>query len=340
MPAFARSFDVERVAAWSRVNPGNAVRALFDRWALPGEPAGEGLLRLGLRNGYLNFYAKGQSVARLSLGRAGPRLDVHRAYAEGPAREGYARFEAAALATIAPEVSRWTETALTYASAEKRFVDDLVAVNPGVIDLEMGLPAYEGDDDRAAPRMDLVVAQPGPGAAASLAFWEAKCSTNGELRSSLPYQRLIADSFREDCYSGPAILNQIDKYVHWMGKGQRADDVRAAYRATARTLLKLHETFAANDGGEPACVGIWKILAAQPAAIVVRPGVVIGNYCPHAEAGGDAVDHDRYARPARSFVENGHRAKLEQRGIRVHEVWRNERTELVLPVLPVADAAA
>lgn len=148
MPTFRRAFDGEKLAAWDQQHAGNAVHALFDRWALPGEAAsGTRTLRVGIRDGYLNLYAKGQSVAKLSIGGAGPSISVHDAYVSGRragepggAGQTYVTFDAAALAdpATAALVPGWIATAESHASAEKRFVDDLIAANAGVIDLEKG----------------------------------------------------------------------------------------------------------------------------------------------------------------------------------------------------------
>ena len=129
MPAFARSFPTEILAQWDVGKGGNAVRALFDQWALPGQTS-EAPLRLGLRDGYLNFYIKGQSIAKLSCTRDGPKLSVHKAYASGRKREGaedrsvpiegYQSYDSAALADpqTAALIRGWIDTAETYASAE------------------------------------------------------------------------------------------------------------------------------------------------------------------------------------------------------------------------------
>ena len=78
---------------------GNAVRTLFNRWCLPGETAaGEALLRLDLRDGYLNFHIKGQSVAKLSAGRNGRSIKPTSQVAEG--REGQRRSSRAGLPSL------------------------------------------------------------------------------------------------------------------------------------------------------------------------------------------------------------------------------------------------
>ena len=152
MPAFARSFAMKTLAQWDADKPGSAISQLFDRWALPGEKAtSQAPLRLGLRDRYINFYVKGQSVAKLSYGLTGPKLSVHSGYVAGQSRgserdatlQSYEDYNAKALTdtVTAALVEGWIETAVTYASAEKRFIDDLVAANAGIIDLEMGLQA-------------------------------------------------------------------------------------------------------------------------------------------------------------------------------------------------------
>ena len=93
----------------------------------------------------------------------------------------------------AEQVAGWIETAGTYASAEKRFVDDLTAANPGVIDLEMGLPTSDlPGGKRVAPRMDLVVVEMEEGQPA-IGFWEAKCANNSELRASADREPGVVD---------------------------------------------------------------------------------------------------------------------------------------------------
>lgn len=318
MPSFARSFAVDVLTEWDAKNPGNAVRTLFDHWSLPGEKAaGKALLRLGLRDGYLNFYIRGQSVAKLGCGRSGPKLSVHQAYATGrrkngagdgtPAAQGYQDYDSMALADPATSalIAGWIDTADSYASAEKCFVDELIAANPGVIDLEMGLPASDlPDSERVAPRMDLVVAQHEGGEPLSICFWEAKCANNPELRAS------------ED--NAPKVLEQVAKYVRWMAEGDRIAQVQQAYRTTAATLMELYRLF--REGGtEPESVGIWQALAQQESpAVIVQPGIVIGNYWPEGYTA--SIASGRMAQCAASFARNGHRDKLERASIRVHEV--------------------
>ena len=330
MPLFARSFAVDALAEWNASNPDNAVRTLFDHWCLPGKKAGaKASLRLGLRDGYLNFYVRGQSVAKLACGRSGPKLSVHKAYVTGRRKEragdgaspvqGYQDYDGTTLAdpAMGTLIANWIDTADSYASAEKCFVDELNAANPGVIDLEMGLPASDlPDSERVAPRMDLVVAQRKGSEPLSICFWEAKCANNSELRASGDRP--------------PKVRRQIEKYVRWMAEDDRVAQVQQAYRTTATKLLGLHRLFR-KGGSDPESVGIWHALTQLEAPdVIVQPGIVIGNYWPEGYTA--SIASGRMAQCAASFARNGHREKIKGAGIRMHEVGPDHKG-LELPFL-------
>src|SRR5690606_9946320 len=113
---------------------------------------------------------------------------------------------------------------------------------------------------RVAPRMDLVVAQCAGGEPPSIAFWEAKCATNSELRAN----------------GTPRVLDQVQKYVCWMAEVGRIAQVQQAYRDTATTLLALHRLFCTEQGGNPEALRIWQALAKLESPVVaVRPGIVV-----------------------------------------------------------------
>ena len=350
MPEFARSFPVGALGTWDSDRPGNAVRSLFERWAMPGRAGThEAPLRIGVRDGYVNFYVAGQSVAKLSCGRAGPNLSVHSAYVnerakgagdrgEAPSRQPYVSYKADTLALpeTAALISRWIATAKSYASAEKRFVDRLVEANAGVIDIEMGLPAddtAEGEQ-RTAPRMDLVVAQARDGEPVSIAFWEAKCSINPELRASDPYRE--ADDGKYEV--GPKAIHQLRKYQQWMRAGNRLGEVQAAYRAAANIMLGFWCIFGRKDVPAPECIGIWQSLVAPPAPeVVLPPGLVIGNYCPAGHAAGKPGEALLFGRRGESF--GPHRNELASHGVTVFEV-ASDQADHSLPLLSMGEVRA
>ena len=218
------------------------------------------------------------------------------------------------------DIDRWIETAATYVGAEKAFVDDLIAANPNVIDLEMGLPAQTGS--RSAPRMDLVVVQPD----ASIAFWEAKFSGNGELRSKVgtPY----AERANGEYVSGIHVVSQLRNYQRWMevDGGKRQSEVVSGYVRTATILGELAHKFGKEDA---AALEAWSNVSST-ACLILPPGVVVGNYCPAGYPSQADKDTDRFERLARSY--SRYRCELEAHGARVQEVPRNGDA-LFLPVL-------
>lgn len=332
MTSFTRTFNVHALVAWCHEHADTAIQSLLKKWALPGEPfSDERQLRVGIRDGYVNFYVKGQSVAKLDMPRGLPRLSVHRSYVDGhkrrPRAEGaahpqtYVAFVTNDLSdrSSSKHVSQWIEVAETYASAEKGFVDDLVAANPGVLDLEMALPADTSPgSSRVAPRMDLVIAQ-GDAARPAITFWEAKCAINTELRSN----------------STPSVIGHILKYETWIHQGQRLAEVQAAYRTTAAILVDLVERFR-PDAADLETVKRWRSLAKLDAPeVIARPGLVIGNYWPNGYR--EEIASGRMAQSAASFARNRHREAIEAHGIVVHEVGPDHLGP-ALPLLGQANA--
>jgi hypothetical protein len=267
MAEFRRAFNVDALRAWVAANEGNAVSALFDRWALPGEAAANGrMLRVAVRAGYLNFYVAGQSVAKLTMRRAGmPEIEVHNSYVTGLHRieakgkkrsQNYVKFVSDQLAdpdTFAL-IDGWIAAASSYSSPEKMFVDDLVASTFGVIDLEMGLPvSKQPDAPKSAPRMDVVVVQDF-GGEPQIAFWEAKCANNGELRASTEFS-VLPDGSK----TGPKVLHQLMKYISWMDGQNRVKQVQRAYVEAAKVLTALQRLFRSDvDEGS---VALWRLLS-------------------------------------------------------------------------------
>lgn len=310
MPNFARSFAVDAVDGAKD----SLVAQLFAHWALPGEACSESRrLRVGVRNGYLNFYAKGQSVAKLSVARGRPVLSVHRAYVEGqrgdrtdgtPPVQGYVTVagDAAAGDAAGALLPGWIDTALSHASAEKRFVDDLIAANAGVIDLEMALPASDlPGHKRVAPRMDVVLVELAPRRPV-IVFWEAKCANNPELRAR----------------DGVApVVEQLGQYVDWMAQPGRNLEVATAYRQTATVLLDLARRFR-PDVSAMDCLALWQSLAATDPDVMATPAVVIGNYWPDGHV--EQIASGRMTQYVESFAKKGHAAKLSDAGIRFYEV--------------------
>lgn len=309
MRKFKRHFDVEALRGHFG-DQQSLIGALLERWVLPGDSGNDEFpLRMAVRDGYLNLYVHGQSVAKLTTPTGKPRIEVHCKYAEGVKDGGknvvssgktYRAFEGDVRTTDAAAiVNRWIQAAVTYAGDEKRFVEHLVAKNPNVIDLEMGLPGDDGlvscmekrQGKRVAPRMDLALVHLLDDGQPVIDFWEAKLANNGELRSTLP-----ANGGTKE----PHVCAQLADYTAWIRLPHRTEEVRDAFQRAGRDLGCLADL--AGKQGEAR--ELWRKLAERRPELNPVPGIVIGNYNPRCS-------HDTRLPAADSFQANGHRKRLE-----------------------------
>lgn len=210
---------------------------LLTLWRPSGQSSEGDGLRLAVRDGYLNFYRRGQSVAKVSVVKMDLRGEVHVKYFSADARHGgpqaYGRFEADAISgngfsasyagidtlrSWMPAIDR------TYAGREKELVDVLVAKNDNVIDLEMALPAWGAI--KTAPRMDLVTVE-----SQQVVFWEAKTAGDSRIRCSGP----VVEKER------PHVLEQLEKYRIFLEQDTHRSRVANAYRNAAGVMVALRE---------------------------------------------------------------------------------------------------
>ena len=193
-------------------------------------------LRLAIRNGYVNFYCGGQSVARVDFGKTKLSATVHAKYlACNQSPEIKASLGQSYVRISAPEsmlskygsVGEWMPNTYEHQGKEKKFVEQVVAANANIIDLEMGLPSFPGKDGTlVAPRMDIVALEPSD-TGWRIVFWEAKLVTNAEARAA-------GDA-------PPKVIDQRDNYHKWLDIKGNKEAVIAAYRQTCRLLVNLHD---------------------------------------------------------------------------------------------------
>ncbi len=229
-------------------SPSHWWKDLLSLWRPSGHETGEYGLRLAIRDGYLNFYRRGQSVARVAFSKGGePHLSVHAKYVVSDLERKlpnlrYARLKTTEI-THADGLSRsydgidslkaWIKVVdahFTKEGDEKSLVDQLlgIAENSGVIDLEMALPAWERN--RAAPRMDLVTIEDVSNRL-TVVFGEVKRVRDSRIRCSVAAEPRVR----------PEVLKQLWDYEDYLSETAHRDAISEAYKATAKGLVQLNE---------------------------------------------------------------------------------------------------
>lgn len=236
---FDRRFEDMRAVVEAARSHDHWFSQLLSRWRVPGSSAGHDGLRLAVRNGYINFYHAGQSVARVTA--KGGRLigHVHEKYVLGPkakpaqryaricdndvsTSEGRLRYEGfGTLDTWIRRIDGSDETR-GYSGKEKRLVDQVVAANDTVIDLEMALPSWLLQP--TAQRVDLVTVED-----RQIVFWEVKLANDKRVRSALPFEAGLR----------PEVLQQLAGYRIFLEQDAHVDRIASAYKRAAGVLVQL-----------------------------------------------------------------------------------------------------
>jgi len=239
---------------------------LLSLWRPSGHSSGEAGLRVAIRNGYLNFYRLGQSVARVECVSGKLRADVHYKYVldEPPPglkpKSPYVRLTTKSVSYRGTWVAdykglstlhEWISAAeKDHAQPEKSIVDGLVAKNDNVVDLEMAIPAWARS--KSAVRMDLVAIENG-----TVVFWEVKTILNSEI--------LCEAALEEDKF--PPVLEQLAKYRVFLEQDSHPKLVQDAYRNTAKLLVKLRKL--ADKLGPALALGSSIVTASQADTLAV-----------------------------------------------------------------------
>ncbi|RYG89402.1 MAG: hypothetical protein EON59_01525 [Alphaproteobacteria bacterium] len=252
-------------------------RDLLGLWTPPGHPSGDYGLRLAIRDGYMNFYRRGQSVARVGFDRSGePQLSVHAKYVCTDEERGLPNLRYAGLRDSelthrglptrpyegVRTLQSWIEVIdkhFTKTDGEKPLIDALLGVreNANVIDLEMALPASVANS--AAPRMDVVTVEQLRDRL-SVVFGEVKRVDDSRIRCGKE--------------GTPEVLRQLAAYAAYLGDDRRRGAVGKAYAHTAQRLVRLN-AWAASVRGE---MGLGEAIerAAKEASLgVVKEAVLV-----------------------------------------------------------------
>ncbi len=263
---FGRRFDLEAASGcrdgwWAD---------LLRLWRPSGIAAGKHGLRLAVRDGYLNFYRKGQSVGRIEVASNGELASyIHAKYVWPDQRatlgSEYLRLqgndvfrrgqpEPVAQYAGASSLLAWIETAESWSGAEKRAIDDVLDHTDNIIDLEMGQPG-------TALRMDMVAVER-EGDELWVAFWEAKRARDSRVRC-----RAELDEVSE--VTSPHVIGQLRDYRDFIAAPGNQQLVAAAYRNTSQVLVEVRKL--ADAAGPIVALGTEIVAAAGSNELLVRP---------------------------------------------------------------------
>jgi hypothetical protein len=225
---FARKFALNQLP---EENP-EWWKDLLQRLKPAGEELGDYGLRLAVRENYLNFYHKGQAVAKVGFNQKRELyLELHIKYVFPDAKtQKYVRLTGNESNIINPEnendstdylgsstLNDWTDRASKYEGDEKNFVEDIIAANDNVIDMEMGLPG-------SGYRIDLVSLERHDDNSAHVVFWEAKLTTDKRCRTN-------SDS--------PEVLKQLQRYRAFLTNPDRQQQLKEAYVKACKVHVKV-----------------------------------------------------------------------------------------------------
>lgn len=262
--AFGRRFDLEAASRCEAEWWFDLLRL----WRPSGVEAGRHGLRLAVRDGYLNFYRKGQSVGRIEVKDGELASHIHAKYVWPEQRttlgSEYLRLQGNTLFRRKEPVADyagvgtltgWIEAAEAFwLGKEKQAVDEVLDHTDNIIDLEMGQPG-------TALRMDMVAVER-DAQGLWVAFWEAKRARDSRVRC-----RADLDAFSEE--TSPHVLGQLRDYRRFIEGAGNSDLVAAAYSRAAHVLCELRKL--ADSIGQTFPLAPEIVAAANNGDLLVRP---------------------------------------------------------------------
>jgi hypothetical protein len=248
-------------------------------------------LHIAIRGGYLNVYAKGQSVFKVGdgsssgLARDGkPHIELHYKYLLKPkllSSKDYVRFDGYSFfmdgqpllpasivqTSFVPSetVKQLVASAETYSGEEKRGVHEIAKRNSSVIDLEIAFTKTGEDGKRRAPRIDLGALHVVGESEACLTFYEVKLASDVRLRDGSKGK-------------GIEVVRQIRSYDEFVETNEK--DIRKAYFDVCRTFKELKDA-----GSSVQITQLMDDVATSKKRLVVDPKVkllVFGYDSDHA----------------------------------------------------------
>lgn len=263
-------------------------RDLLSLWRPSGHQTADDGLRLAIRNGYLNLYRRGQSVARVAFDAGGrPTLSVHAKYVIDDEERQLPKLSYARLVDNqlvhrglpsrpyagTTSLRAWIKVIdqhFTVADGEKPLIDRLLDVsgNGNVLDLEMALPAW--GEVKSAPRMDLVTIED-VGGALTVVFGEVKTIDDGRIRC-------------QAAEGQPKVVGQLGDYKRYLDQEGHCEAIAVAYRSTAERLVELNAMAAKVRGEHELGANIVRVARGEPLKVAREATLVVVRRGDYSEA--------------------------------------------------------
>lgn len=224
---FTRKFDLKQLP---KENP-EWWQDLLQRLKPAGGDLGKYGLRLAVRENYLNFYHRGQAIAKVGFNQQKElysQLHIKYVFPDAETQK-YVRLTGNQPNIISLEnenecvtyqgsntLEDWIDRATEYDGDEKNFVEAVTAKNDNIIDMEMGLPG-------SGYRIDLVSLERRDGLA-HIVFWEAKLTTDSRCRTNS---------------ENPEVLEQLERYREFLSDTHRQKQLIEAYVTACEVIVEV-----------------------------------------------------------------------------------------------------
>jgi len=193
-------------------------------------------LFLAIRDGYINFYYRGNSILKLNYKNGILSGDIHYKYLLRPFLkkekndQPYVNLsQEITLPVIAPtkeNAAKWIKAASKpYSGVEKEGLAKILKANENIVDVEVSFQRETEDgeiDGKKQDRIDFCALRENKEGVIELCFYEAKHFSNKELRAQ----------------GEPAVVKQISRYKETLSSHE--EEVRIAYQQAFENILELN----------------------------------------------------------------------------------------------------
>lgn len=248
-------------------------------------------LFIAIRDGYINIYYQGCSLARIRDSQGGPKVEVHYKYLVPPElQSSYVTLVPSADASLTPlienltrdlgKIERIKRASRPYAGLEKTGVHKIIMNNPNVIDVEVALALDATDEQPEESTFEeatfseddgITTQSVGKRSSAKRIDLAALCENEGEVELVMYEAKLYSDSrIKAQGNAKPTVIHeQIEPYARLLEMYK--PDLERSYRRVTQNLVKLR--------GEKAFARVMADVAeGRPFTINTEPRLIVFGF--------------------------------------------------------------